>query len=173
MVSLFQVSSPHKKVFRISTQTYSRKNQPRLLPSQSTMKESLYIASSQIAFQLLAPLFDPLQEEIWILGLSRTLYPIQSRCCFRGTIDSCMVHPRELFAPLIEMRASHFILAHNHPHGNPEPSPQDLEMTKVIEKAGRLLMLPLLDHIIIANAGFVSLHQRGLVKAKYKTASLF
>jgi DNA repair protein RadC len=141
------------------------------LKNSSVSNSDLYIASSSIAFAYLKPLFHPHQEEIWILGLNREMSLLQSLCCFRGSVDSCMIHPREIFAPLIEMRASHFILAHNHPRGTPEPSTHDLQITKTIEKAGRLMMIPLIDHIILGDTTFVSLNERKLIKPK--TTTLF
>jgi DNA repair protein RadC len=132
-----------------------------------------FIASSQEAYRIISPLISRDQEEVWVLGLSRDLSIIQAICCFRGSVDSCMIHPRELFAPLIQMRASQFILAHNHPRGSPEPSQHDIEMTRVIEKAGRILMLPLIDHIVIAQSTFVSFNQRGLLKVRQKSSGLF
>jgi len=137
------------------------------------MNTPCIIASSQEAYQIISPLICPDQEEVWVLGLSRDLSAIQATCCFRGSVDSCMIHPRELFAPLIQMRASQFIMAHNHPRGSPEPSQHDIEITKIIEKAGRILMLPLIDHIVIAQKTFVSFNQRGLLKAQKKSAGLF
>jgi len=131
-----------------------------------------HIASSQEAFRIISPVISPDQEEIWILGLNRELGIISSQCCFRGTVDSCTIHPRELFAPLILMRASQFILAHNHPTGSPEPSSQDIQVTRIIERASRLLMIPLVDHIIMSGPLFVSLNQRGLIKPRCKSQSL-
>jgi DNA repair protein RadC len=136
------------------------------------METNQIIASSQEAFRHFLHNISPYQEEIWVLGLNRQLTPIETVCCFRGTVDSCTIHPRELFAPLISMRASHFIMAHNHPRGTPEPSQRDIEVTQIIEKASRLMMIPLLDHIIIAQDEFVSLHQRGLIKPKYQNRVL-
>ena len=126
------------------------------------------IATSQEAFEMLAPLFHSDQEEIWILGLNRGLECMITQCCFRGSVDTCLIHPREIFAPLLQVRATQFILAHNHPRGSAEPSVEDIEMTKLIEKAGRILMIPLIDHIIIGqNLTFCSFQRLGFLRKSH------
>lgn len=76
-----------------------------------------------------------------------------------GTVSQSLVHPREVFAPAIEKRASALIVAHNHPSGNLNPSDEDLEVTERIKKAGALLGIPLLDHLIFSENGCYSMLQ--------------
>lgn len=79
----------------------------------------------------------------------------------RGTLTSSLVHPREVFGPAIREVAAAVIVAHNHPSGDPEPSHEDLEVTKRLREAGVLLGVPLLDHIIVGERGsFTSLRER-------------
>ncbi len=85
----------------------------------------------------------------------------------KGGIASAAIMPRDVFVPLVRLGASAFILAHNHPSGDPEPSPEDLEFTEKIAHAGHLLGLELLDHIIIARGGAVSLSERGCLSIPY------
>ncbi len=66
-----------------------------------------------------------------------------------GTLDSSLVHPREIFKGAIKNSAASIILVHNHPSGDPEPSQQDIEVTKEIVKAGQVLNIKVLDHVII------------------------
>jgi DNA repair protein RadC len=77
-----------------------------------------------------------------------------------GTLDSAHTGPREVFRAAILAGAKAVILGHNHPSGDPTPSPADLQITKRLVKAGELLGIPVLDHIIIGQAGHVSLRER-------------
>ena len=79
-----------------------------------------------------------------------------------GSVSASIVHPREVFRPAILMGASSIILSHCHPSGNPEPSKDDLELTRRLRKAGEILGLEVLDHIIIADNQFLSLKEKGL-----------
>ena len=78
-----------------------------------------------------------------------------------GTINRTLVHPREVFAPAIENRATAIIIAHNHPSGNLEPSADDLEVTLRLRKAGQLLGIEVLDHIIFSASDYRSLQESG------------
>jgi len=80
-----------------------------------------------------------------------------------GTLSASIVHPREVFAPAIERRAASIVLAHNHPSGDPEPSDDDLALTRRLVQAGILLGIEVLDHLVIGHGGYVSLKSRGLM----------
>ncbi len=77
-----------------------------------------------------------------------------------GTLTSSLVHPREVFAPAIREASAAVVVAHNHPSGDPEPSREDLEVTRRLAEAGRLLGIPLLDHVVVGEGSFVSLRER-------------
>jgi DNA repair protein RadC len=78
----------------------------------------------------------------------------------RGTLTTSLVHPREVFRPAIARGAAAVIAVHNHPSGDPEPSAEDLAVTRRLLEAGRLLGIPLLDHVVIGAGRFVSLQAR-------------
>ena len=80
-----------------------------------------------------------------------------------GTLSEVLVHPREVFYLAIRHRAYSVILAHNHPSGDPGPSKQDLEVTKLLAASGRLVGVPLDDHLIVGRMSYISLWQRGLL----------
>lgn len=81
-----------------------------------------------------------------------------------GTVSSSVVGVREFFRPAIQHGATSVIAVHNHPSGNPEPSPEDIEVTRVLAEAGRILEVPLLDHVIIGSErNYVSLHRLGYI----------
>ena len=78
-----------------------------------------------------------------------------------GTMDTLLVHPREIFRVAIMVAASAIILAHNHPSGDANPSEADIRVTRDLIRAGQLLKLEVLDHVIIGNAGHTSLRSLG------------
>jgi DNA repair protein RadC len=81
-----------------------------------------------------------------------------------GSISASIVHPREVFKPAIDHLASAILLMHNHPSGELKPSRQDIEITSSIRKAGEILDIPLLDHIIIGHSGYLSLREQGYME---------
>lgn len=80
-----------------------------------------------------------------------------------GNLNSSIVHPRELFKECIRRSSCAVIMVHNHPSGDPEPSPDDLDVTERIVQAGQLLGIKVLDHIIIGDNCYVSLSERNLM----------
>ncbi|MEK7501403.1 MAG: DNA repair protein RadC, partial [Patescibacteria group bacterium] len=74
-----------------------------------------------------------------------------------GTINSNMIHPREVFRPAIESNAAAVVLAHNHPSGEATPSEEDIEITKQLVQAGKILGISLLDHVVITKDSFASI----------------
>ena len=92
----------------------------------------------------------------------------RARCCgrvlvTRGLLNSSLVHPREVFRAAIAEAAAGIIVVHNHPSGDPTPSGEDRAITRQLAEAGRLLDLPLYDHVIIAGDRFASLATLGLL----------
>ncbi len=79
-----------------------------------------------------------------------------------GSLNSSLVHPREVFKAAILGNAAAIILAHNHPSGDPSPSPEDLEITRRLVEAGKILGIEVLDHVIIGDR-WESLKERGSV----------
>lgn len=79
-----------------------------------------------------------------------------------GTVNASLVDPREIFKMALSYKAVHLILMHNHPSGNPTPSQSDIEVTKRMVKAGNVLGMDILDHIIIGDGNYISLKEQGL-----------
>lgn len=79
-----------------------------------------------------------------------------------GSLSKTIVHPREVFYPAIRHKAASVLLAHNHPSGDPSPSPQDLELTETLVKTGELLGIPVHDHIIVGKSKYISLREKGI-----------
>jgi DNA repair protein RadC len=80
-----------------------------------------------------------------------------------GSLDASIVHPREVFSEAIGSGAASVIFAHNHPSGDPEPSPEDVSITGRLVKVGELVGIDVLDHVIIAGTRFVSMKRKGLL----------
>jgi len=80
-----------------------------------------------------------------------------------GTLDASLVHPRDVFGAAIAAAGAQIIVAHNHPSGDPEPSPEDIALTRRLAEAGELLGIPVLDSIVIGREGYVSLAERGVI----------
>lgn len=88
-------------------------------------------------------------EEFFVLAFDSERKLIAHDCLFRGSVDTCMFHPRDVFRFAIKHNAVSIIIAHNHPSDNKNPSPEDLRVTTQIVKAGKLLQIPVSDHIIV------------------------
>ncbi len=85
-----------------------------------------------------------------------------------GSLTSAVVHPREVFAPAIVTHAAAILVAHNHPSGDSYPSIDDRNLTAVLSKAGDLIGIPLMDHIIIGDSRYYSFKEQGNVRLKLK-----
>lgn len=115
------------------------------------------IKSAEDAFGQLGYLKDRKQECFAVLTLDGANRLIDNVVIFRGTLDQSIVHPREIFAKAIEDRAASIILAHNHPSGNLEASPEDEIVTRKLVEAGELMGIRVLDHLIVTKHGYRSL----------------
>jgi DNA repair protein RadC len=103
------------------------------------------------------------QEELWVLALSTRNQVIKSQMLYIGTVNHSSVRLAEIFEVPIRCHASALIVVHNHPSGDPKPSEEDLRFTEELVKAGRLMDIGVLDHIIIAREGFCSIRQEGKI----------
>lgn len=101
------------------------------------------------------------QEVFAVMSLAASGRPICTRWITVGLLDSNQVHPREVFADPLMDRAASVILGHNHPSGTLEPSPEDLGLTYRLMKAGELLGITVLDHLILGSGTFASLKEQG------------
>ena len=88
---------------------------------------------------------------------------IKQETIFVGSLNESVVHPREIFKIALDENAAAIILLHNHPSGDPDPSSFDIEITKELIKAGNLLGILILDHVIIGDKKYFSLKEKGLI----------
>ena len=115
------------------------------------------ITSSSIAYQLLKPhLWDLLHEEFWVMYLNRANQLISMKQVSSGGVSGTVADVRIIFKNALDQLASGIILAHNHPSGNDKPSQADINLTKKMVEAGRLIEIPVLDHIIFAEDKYFS-----------------
>ena len=99
-------------------------------------------------------------EEMHLLLLDTRNYVVGYVKSYRGTVNSSVLRAAEIFRPAVVRNCPHVIVCHNHPSGNPSPSPEDLTVTEQLVEAGKLLDIELLDHLVIGNPGYVSLRER-------------
>jgi len=123
----------------------------------------VFTRPSEAAFFLLPELSGLQQEHFKCLYLNRKNRLVSDRTLFVGTHGESLVDPGPILREALINHASSIILSHNHPSGDPTPSSNDIEITKRIFEAGRLLGIEVFDHIIIGNDSFVSLAEKGLM----------
>ena len=122
------------------------------------------IDTSEAASALIRPMLAGKKKEHFVaLLLDNRHGVIRLSSISVGSLSASLVHPRELFAEAIAASAAALIIAHNHPSGDPEPSEQDIALTKRLVRAGELLGIEVLDHLILGARETVSLKARGLI----------
>jgi len=119
-------------------------------------------APRDVADRLLPEMARLEREELRVLLLNAKNGVIRTSTVYVGNVSAALVRVAELFRDAVRAHAAGLIVVHNHPSGDPEPSPDDLHLTAEAIAAGRLLDLPLLDHVILAADGYVSLRDRGV-----------
>lgn len=101
------------------------------------------------------------QEQFLLLLLDGRRRLIREVAVSVGTLTASLVHPRDVFRPALRDSAASVVLVHNHPSGDPTPSVEDRAMTLRLARAGSLLGIPVVDHIVVAETGFISLRENG------------
>lgn len=105
---------------------------------------------------------DLLQENLWVLNLDTRNRLVNIEKIYQGSLNASMVRVGELFKAAIQRSAAAIIVVHNHPSGDPTPSPEDATLTRAVVQAGRLLDIDVLDHLVIGRGKFVSMKERKL-----------
>lgn len=116
-----------------------------------------YLKSTRTVASITRKLISFDQEELWALALSPGKRLLGAGLIFRGTVDSCLTHPREIFKYLYQVGASSYILVHNHPSGDSSPSEHDWDTTYRLLEISGTMGIPLVDHVIVTERGFRSL----------------
>ncbi|WP_127484295.1 RadC family protein [Paenibacillus ehimensis] len=122
------------------------------------------IRSPMDVYKLLEPDFRHLKQEQFVcLFLNTKNGVIGKEIISIGSLNASIVHPREVFRPAIKRSCASIICAHNHPSGNPEPSPEDIDITKRLVEAGIIIGIDVLDHVIFGDYKSISLKEHGLM----------
>jgi len=130
----------------------------------SLIHEEIKIDTPEKVFHLMNVELSKLNvEKFYVITLNKRNVVTGKFEITSGVLDSSLVTVREVFKVAIDNRAASIILVHNHPSGNLEPSKDDIEITKRIYEAGKLMEIPVLDHLIIADNRYTSFADRGLV----------
>lgn len=156
-----------------------KKNQTKVIEIQSKIKilseelslyvtkpnNKIYIHSPEDLYELLEPMVSKTQEEFWVVCLNTRKRVIDVRKLYAGNQSSSVVRLGEVLKVPIIHDADSFIVAHNHPSGDPSPSSEDVNLTRAITQAGKLMDIELLDHMIIGDdqhGKFISLKRKEL-----------
>lgn len=132
--------------------------------SRATQKERINVNSpSTVASMYMEDLRHLKREHLIVVLLDTKHNVIEDYTLSIGTVNASLIHPREVFIYALRNEAVNIILLHNHPSGNPEPSPQDIAITDRIGEAGDLVGVTLLDHIIIGDGTYTSLKEQGYI----------
>ena len=132
------------------------------------------VRDPETAYRLLRPIMDAAtsgnaQESFFIIALDTKNKVIDApKECLRGLLDSCPVSPREIFREACRCAAASLILSHSHPSGDPTPSKEDLDITRRLIEAAKILGIRIVDHVIVGRPspdtpGYVSLREKNLV----------
>ncbi len=105
------------------------------------------------------------QESIWLAGLDARNRIILFKEVSKGGLTGAVVHPRDFFLPAVTKRVAAVIMIHNHPSGDPAPSHEDELLTERLVEAGKILGMPVLDHLVVAKIGYYSFRDNGRIKA--------
>jgi DNA repair protein RadC len=125
-------------------------------------KAKIYLKPKEI-WEELKDLRNNKKEHFIIFYLVSRNQEIRREIISIGSINANLVHPREVFEPAVRYLAAQIVLVHNHPSGDPEPSEDDLEITKRLIEAGKILGIEVVDHIIIVKTGFISFKEKNLL----------
>jgi DNA repair protein RadC len=130
--------------------------------ARSRLPDTVKIGSPQDAANLLMEEMRHLREEHFVcLFLNTKNHVIGRQTLSIGSLNASIVHPREVFRAAIRRSSASILCAHNHPSGDPTPSPEDIQLTRRLKEAGELIGIELLDHLVIGDNRYISLKEKG------------
>jgi len=142
-----QFGRPNEYIFILGVAAF-------LQPSISMNKITIQTPAAAHAYFL--PRLSSTVEEFWVAALNSQKEVLGSHCLFRGTVDHCLFHPRDIVRYACLMNACSIIVAHNHPSGNIWPSPEDLALTEQLLTVFLIVEIPLVDHLILGGGDYFS-----------------
>ncbi len=136
----------------------------RRILSQAKWFSNQKVTSPQEIAEIFIPMLrDDTKEKFIVVCLNSSNKIIKHETISIGNLNSSVVHPREIFKVAIDCSSASIILIHNHPSGNPEPSNEDIRITKKVVESGKILDIPVFDHLIIAGDTFTSFVEKRLI----------
>lgn len=126
-------------------------------------EKEVYVNSSQDVIKETEHIKENKKENFVVLYLDARNKLIYKETVSIGSLNANLVHPREVFEPAVRHLAAQIVLAHNHPSGDPEPSEDDLVITKRLMEAGKIMGIEINDHIIVTKNGFFSFKEKNLI----------
>jgi DNA repair protein RadC len=131
--------------------------------NETEEKPAEFIGSSKDGYNLMRRhLVDLNHEEFWMILIGRSNKILGKELVSKGGLSNTIADPKVIFGTALQYQASGIMLVHNHPSGNLKPSQSDIELTKRLASAGRLLEIQVLDHLIIADSGYLSFADESL-----------
>ena len=122
------------------------------------------ITSPESAYEYIRGKLEPLEvEEFHLIGLNTKNAVVFEEMISKGSLNSSIVTPREVFNLLVKRRCAGAIVAHNHPSGDPTPSKEDIELTKALCESGKIIGIPVLDHVIVGHNEYYSFKEHWLI----------
>lgn len=136
----------------------------RNLQKEIAEKQIVTFKDPAAVAEIYKPLLGHLKKEsFYVILLNNAMKKIADFEITRGLLNAALVHPREVFNPAIKHSSKGIILVHNHPSGVLEPSEEDISMTKRLVESGRILEIPVFDHLIISESSYYSFKENGLL----------
>lgn len=136
----------------------------KLIKENSFLYPDRNVKSPDDAYKLLKQfLIDADREYFLVVCLDTKNQPTAINVCHVGSLNASIVHPREVLKPAILSNSASIIVAHNHPSNDPTPSREDIEVTKRLSEAGKIVGIDLLDHLVVCADKFISLKEKGYI----------
>lgn len=133
----------------------------RRLSAENLDRGEAFVCSRQIWRNVKSHMENLEQEEFWVFLLDQGNRLLRKARIHIGTLNSCKVSSRDIFSLALREKAASIILVHNHPSGNPEPSAEDRDLTRMLGNAGKMFDIRILDHLVIGHDKYVSFADRG------------
>lgn len=133
-----------------------------MVKEQSFLYPERNIKAPEDAYKILKQFLVEADRELFmVLCLDTKNQPTAMNICHIGSLNSSIVHPREVLKPAILSNSASIIVAHNHPSNDPTPSREDIEVTKRLTEAGKIIGIEVLDHLVVCSDTFISLKEKG------------
>lgn len=159
------MSANKTKALRVLDVRYTRKRLPGSWSVVADGEKIVRLPTTADVRDTFGPMLaNKTKEEFWGVFVDAKNKVIGALQVSVGILTASLVHPREIFGPALQVGAGGIILVHNHPSGDPEPSPEDHEVTRRLVAVGELVGIRILDHVIVADGGaYSSFKERGLI----------